>query len=147
MNQKMKAQKVCEFSLTGPADQISSLLEEGYEISDIVPIHQTSGGAMFSRTRGNYVLKVLMLLSPSDRRTTMEYKLVTLNNGYMRAFNELLESYNSRGFQTRFILPLDVYLDPEAHAGIGKGTYGFGVFFIKDLNDESEVVDESNPIN
>lgn len=133
--------------MTGSPDQINDLLEEGYEVSDILPIHQTSGGAMFSRTRGNYVLKVLILLTPSDRRTTLDIQLITLKNGYMTGFNELLDSQNKLGYKARWILPLDVHLDPEAHAGIGKGTYGFGVFFVKVLNEEREGMDESDPVN
>lgn len=143
----MGIQRVCEFSLNGSSDQINSLLAEGYEVADIIPIHQPSGGAMYTRTRGNYVLKILILLSPSDRRTMMEFKSVPLKNGYMSSFNELLASRNRLGFEVKFILPLDVHLDPEAHAGIGKGTYGFGVFFIKDMAGESEELDESNPID
>ncbi|KAF5054777.1 hypothetical protein DSECCO2_384650 [anaerobic digester metagenome] len=139
----MKHQKVCELSLTGTPEQINSILDEGYEVTGIVPIHQTSGGAIYARTRGNYVLKVLVLLSPSDRRTRMEFKLVTRNNGYTNEFNKLLESWNELGYWARFVLPLDVFLDPEARAGIGKGTYGFAVFFIKDQETEERAQTES----
>lgn len=140
---QVKCQRVCELSLTETPEQINSLLDEGYEITGIVPIHQTSGGAIYARTRGNYVLKVLVHLSPSDRRTRMEFKLVTLNNGYTNEFNKLLESRNEFDYWARFILPLDVFLDPEARAGIGKGTYGFAVFFIKNQETEERAQTES----
>ena len=143
----MEIKRVCEFNLTGTSDHINTILEEGYEISDIVPIHQPSGGAMFTRTPGNYVIKVLVLMTTSNRRTIMDFKLVPLRKGYMISFNELLKSQKELGFAAKFILALDVHLDPEAHAGIGKGTYGFGVFFIKDQVDESEELDESDSIN
>ena len=140
----MGIQRVCEFNLTGSSDHINELLAEGYEVADIVPIHQTSGGAVYSRTRGNYVLKVLMLLEPSERITIMDFKLVTLNNGYVNSFNQVLETQNELGFRAKFVIPLNVHLDPEARAGIGRGTYGFAVFFIKDQDTNSEGPDEAN---
>lgn len=138
-----KNQYVFEFSLKGSSEQVNTLLDEGYEIADIIPIHQNSGGAIYSRARGNYVLRVLVLLTPSERRTKFYYKIVNLKDGYTASFNQLLEEQNKLGFKAFKILPLDVLLDPEAHSGIGKGTYGFGVFFIKDL--ENKLEDQDAP--
>ena len=50
INKKIR-QKICEYELGTSMDKINSILEEGYEIADIVPTLQASGGmSTLSRT-------------------------------------------------------------------------------------------------
>ena len=88
--ESMETQRVCEFNLYGSTAEVNSILGDGYEVTDIIPIHQTSGGAIYTRARGNYVLRALILLSPSEKKTRFDFKLVTMNSEYKGKLNQIL---------------------------------------------------------
>lgn len=145
--EKMETQRVFEFNLNGSTDEVNSILGEGYEITDIVPIKQTSGGSIYTRVKGHYVLRVLILFTPSKKKTRFDFKLVNMNREYQGKLNQLLGEEYNLGYAAIKIIPLDVVLDPEARAGIGKGTYGFGIFFIQDRGNELKVPNEESFID
>lgn len=94
----MKTQRVCEFNLYGSTDEVNSILGEGYEIIDIISIQQTSGGAIYTRVRGHYVLRVLILFTPSNKKTRLDFKRVDMISEYQGRINQLLEEEYNLGY-------------------------------------------------
>ena len=132
MNIKI-GQKICEYELGTSMDTINLILEEGYEIADIVPALQASGGGISRRVHGLYTIKVVLLLNPSDKKTTVKFRMIINDTDYLNNLNQVLSEENESGFSLLKIISNDAFLDPEACSGIGRGTYGFGLFFVKEV--------------
>ena len=127
----MIKQKIIEYNIGSRLDAINTILAEGYEISDITPILQASGGGISSRVHGLYTLKVLFILSASEKRSNVAMRLCNNSNDNLQNLNQILNEENEKGAALFKIIPNNAFIDPEAHSGIGKGTYGFCLFFIK----------------
>ena len=132
MNIKI-GQKICEYELGTSMDTINLILEEGYEIADIVPTLQASGGGIRRRVHGLYTIKVVLLLNPSDKKTTVKFRMIINDTDYLNNLNQVLAEENESGFSLLKIISNDAFLDPEACSGMGRGTYGFGLFFVKEV--------------
>ena len=132
MNIKTK-QKICEYELGTSMDKINSILEEGYEIADIVPTLQASGGGISRRIHGLYTIKVVLLLNPSEKKTTVKVRMIINDTNHLNHLNQVLAEENESGFSLLKIISNDAFLNPEACSGIGRGTYGFGLFFVKEV--------------
>ena len=126
-------QKICEYALGTSLDEINSILGEGYEIYDIIPTLQISGGAIYRRIHGLYVLNFVFLLNASDRKTTAKFRLVNNDANHIQKLNQVLSEENEKGYSLLKIIPSDAFLDPEAGSGIGSGTYGYALFFVKSI--------------
>ena len=124
-------QKICEYELGTSMDKINSILEEGYEIADIVPTLQASGGGISRRINGLYTIKVLLLLNPSKKKTTVKFRMIINDTNHLNNLNKVLAEENESGFSLLKIISNDAFLDPEACSGMGRGTCGFGLFFVK----------------
>ena len=126
-------QKICEYELGTSMDKINSILEEGYEIADIVPTLQASGGGISRRINGLYTIKVVLLLNPSEKKTTVKVRMIINDTNHLNNLNQVLSEENESGFSLLKIISNDAFLDPEACSGMGRGTYGFGLFFVKEV--------------
>lgn len=129
----MIKQKIIEYNIGSKLDTINTIIAEGYEISDITPILQVSGGGIYSRVNGLYTLKTLFILSESEKRTNVALRLVNIAKDYLQSLNQIVNEENEKGLSLFKIIPNNAFMNPEAHSGIGKGTYGFCLFFIKDI--------------
>ena len=132
MNIKTR-QKICEYELGTSMDKMNSILEEGYEIADILPTLQASGGGISCRIHGLYTIKVLLLLNPSEKKTTVKVRMIINDTNHLNNLNQVLSEENESGFSLLKIISNDAFLDPEACSGMGRGTYGFGLFFVKEV--------------
>jgi len=129
----MIKQKIVEYNIGSKLDEINTILAEGYEITDITPILQASGGGISNRVQGLYTLRVLFILSASEKRSNVTMRLCNNCNDNLQNLNKILNEENEKGASLFKIIPNNAFINPEAHSGIGKGTYGFCLFFIKDI--------------
>lgn len=113
-------------------DSVNSILSEGYEIMDIIPILEASGGAMFTISRGLYTHNVLFVLNPSEKQTEVRFRTIRKERDYIEKLNNALLEESEKGNRLLKLITLNGFVDPKAEAGIGKGTYGFGIFFVSD---------------
>ena len=132
MNIKTR-QKICEYELGTSMDKINSILEEGHEIADIVTTLQASGGGISRRIHGLYTIKAILLLNPSEKKTTVKFRMIINDTNHLNNLNQVLAEENESGFSLLKIISNDAFLNPEACSGIGRGTYGFGLFFVKEV--------------
>ena len=130
MNIKTR-QKICEYELGTSMDKMNSILEEGYEIADIVPTLQASGGGISRRIHGLYTIKVVLLLNPSEKKTTVKVRMIINDTNHLNNLNQVLAEENESGFSLLKIISNDAFFFFFSFLGIGRGKYVFGLFFVK----------------
>ena len=113
-------------------EQINNVLNEGYEISDVVPYLSESGGAIYDRKRGLYITGLLFVVTPSNKKTVLHYYGVTRDNGlvFVERINNITKQENEKGGQLFKIIPGTAIVQPMNGNGLGKGTHFFCLLFI-----------------
>ena len=112
--------------------QINKCLNEGYEISDIVPYMSESGGAIYVARRGLYITGLLFMLSPSNKKSILYYHGVARDNRleFVDKINEITKQENEKGRQLYKMFPGTAIVEPMNGNGLGKGTQFFCLLFI-----------------
>ena len=131
---EISEQKFYVFSLSRRNDDLDELLDEGFEVADITPVQSKTGGAMFTRSHGLYTNDVIMLLNKTGRKTRFVHEMVIRCESSLELLEKALAKRKADGYTAVKTISLNAILDPEASAGIGKGTFGFAVFFNKVLD-------------
>jgi len=113
-------------------EQINNILNEGYEISDIVPYMTESGGGIYTIRRGLYISGLLFIFSPSNKKTVLHYHSVTREKGltFVDKINEIIKQENEMGWVLYRFIPGTAIVEPMNGNGLGKGTHVFCMFFI-----------------
>lgn len=122
------------FSLSRRNNDLDELLDEGFEVADITPVQSKTGGAMFRKAHGLYTNDVILLLNKTGRKTRFVHEMVIRCETTLELLGKALTKRKADGFTAVKTIPLNAIIDPEASAGIGKGTFGFAVFFSKVLD-------------
>ncbi len=117
---------------TTPVNDINLLLDDGYEVEDIVPYLEKRGGGIYSRSHGLYVDNALVILKQSEKKTHFSCRTVKKEPSFLEKMNDIVECENNNGLNLFKIMPLCGFLDPEAGQGIGKGTFAFELFFVSE---------------
>lgn len=117
---------------------INEVINNGYEISILVPDLAASGGGIYTNRRGLYTTGVLFIFSPSVKRTTLHYHSVSRDNGkaFVDKIDEIIKQENEKGYMLNIVIPGTAVVEPMEGNGLGKGTYFFGLFFIGPYTDE-----------
>ena len=124
-------QKFYVFNLGRHNDDLDALLDQGFEVADITPVQSKTGGAIFARAHGLYTNDVILLLNKTGQKTRFVHETVIRSQMSLDFLEKALVKRKADGFTAVKVLPLNAIIDPEASAGIGKGTFGFAVFFSK----------------
>lgn len=113
-------------------EQINNILNEGYEISDVVPYMSESGGAIYDKKRGLYITGLLFVFSPSTKKTVLHFHGVTRDNGltFVDIINDITKQENEMGWVLHKIIPGTAIVEPMNGNGLGKGTHFFCLLFI-----------------
>ena len=113
-------------------DEINEVLKEGFEVADIVPYPTSSGGAIFTVVRGLYTSNVLFHLRPSDKMTAVSFCAIRhdKNQDYIAKMNALIQEEYKKGNKLFKIIPAVGIMEQQNGNGMGKGTYGFSLYFI-----------------
>ena len=115
---------------TQPLNDINIILDDGYEVEDVVPFLEEAGGAIYKRSHGLYVDNALFILSQSDKKSQISCRTIKKDSGFLDRMNDIIENENNIGFRLLKVMPLFGFIDPEAGQGIGKGTFAFELFFV-----------------
>ena len=113
-----------------PSDMkdINEILEEGFEIIDIVP-YMTSRKGYGS---GIDIDKALFHLIPSQRKTRLSYYYVPRDHlcEHINKINEIIKQEDEKERILFKIIPNEEIHEPMNGNGLGSGTFGFSLFFI-----------------
>lgn len=127
-------QKILYYRLpfgTNALGEINAALAEGYEITDITPDLRSAGGAVFNRVYGIYTDSVLITLTPSSKKQALDFQMIRKEQDWLPNYTSVVQEENGKGFVLYKTLSYNGWFDPEAGQGIGRGTYGFAMFFTK----------------
>ena len=115
-----------------PLIEINEVIKEGFEVADIVPYPTSSGGAIFTVARGLYTSNVLFHLRPSDKITAVSFCSIRhdKNQEYIDKINCLILEEDKKGNKLFKIIPAVGIMEQQNGNGMGKGTYGFSLYFI-----------------
>ena len=109
-------------------DEINVILEDGFEISDIVP-YMTSVRGYKS---GIEIKRILFHLTNSQRKTSLSYYYVSRDQlgEFVNKINETIKQENEKDRVLLKIIPNEEIHEPMNGNGLGLGTIGFSLFFI-----------------
>jgi hypothetical protein len=112
---------------------LNTLLASGFEITDIVPILQQSGGAIFSRRAGIYPVTWVFTLTESVAKKQLRFHSIPQENDYLEKLEQLVADENKQGYRLFRLIPYFFILDPSNGNGIGRGTGGLATFFVVEI--------------
>jgi hypothetical protein len=109
-------------------DEINVILEEGFEITDIVPYMTRVQGYR----SGIEINRILFHLTPSQRKTSLSYHYVSRDQlgEYVNKINEIIKQENEKDRVLLKIIPNEEIHEPMNGNGFGWGTIGISLFFI-----------------
>lgn len=113
-------------------ENINRVLNEGYEITDIIPYLDVRGGGMQGYRRGLFTSSVLIQLTSSQRKTQISFYYIDRDNRleFVDKINEIIKKENEKGRSMIRIIPGTIIREPTDGGDLGEGTKAFFLFFI-----------------
>ena len=113
-------------------EKINQVLSEGYEIVDIIPDLDMSGGGMQGHRRGLFTSNILFQLSRSQRKAQLSFYYVGRDRKleFVDKINEIIKQENDKERSLIKIIQGTIIREPVDGSDLGEGTKAFFLFFI-----------------
>ncbi len=112
-------------------EEINNILDEGYEIKDIIPCYDRYSSFFNNTVFGVAVKYAMIIFMPSDKKTSLTVCSLKNDKDACDKINEIIAEEAEKGSIFIKLIPINSFMDKRSTVS-SKGTSGYVLFFIKE---------------